>query len=1545
MTRLEGFRILGVLCGLATAACGCGPVTCPAGMYGGAEVLVYCHGHVQAPESLTLVNATANATVSSFNELACALEHAARVVGQDMAVFVESSVVTFPRAIQVQGAHVAVLGRALDSGATPQLRGSGTSRLFWVNASVIELHGLQLSGGLHSESGGAMEIVSSDVVLKGTRFENNTVQASSALGNKGGAVYFRSSSSAANVMPKLTIQDSNFVGNSISGQGVPVFGGAVGVEVAADTAVSFEALASTFRGNSLSTSGSADSEGGAVGIRSIGSGGGSVLLSEVNFSGNSVSATRASRGGALHVDGDPTRPYNLHVLNVTFSSNTAMFGGAVSIIAGAKCEIQDTQFNSNSATQSGGALFGYQVSPWDMTRVVAHSNQAVKSGGFAKVESGSVVTFIKLDATENEAGEEGGVLAVSGGSSIDVLRSELVGNNASSGSAISVANSEWSCLYSDIAEANNMGSPLVAAVASPSAVDSCKLNSTNMALVSDDVVGLRNSQVQGGVRTSSTQGLLSCADAGGDFAALVGCAPQYCQDAPGSRIGVSCYCDTDLGPQDPTWQGCEEPPKLQVLQRSFKLYADKPDAVEATMFLTNGGDDELAWSVAVKSQEPGHAWKVSPLKGNLSTCDTANFSVSLAAANKAPFTNYELTLELSSNTYPFLVDPTFEPWNGGRKQILTTTRIPRNTTVTVAVDYFLRAEASASHSMVMLVGNMTDSSSRAAILSSLEPSLFFAGDRVEGYVEARDADNLPIIGAGADDFRVRLERANGNLPFFPGDPVICEVFFEAQVSLHKFACDANPYHSGDFQVVVTLAPSNSEVDRRNVQVVCSSGFIVAGNGTCGCSQGNHLDEVRKSCASCPAGRYGDAIATIQQPYPCQDCRLAVPGSFSVESGEMNVSGCVCPPNFFLYDRRMPDDNDDAPPVLRCEDVPDGASAPEYGTQVTDLIIEPGFWRLRDDTAAVLACADPYPCVGSNASDNLCIENAHGPYCSLCDDGYVKGLSGECIECTPGSRGAITFLAVVLCLLVLGGLGVSFKFMTRKQIKSEQLFAKLEAEMYREEDENLSKGKNHRQSMIMATDGRRSTNAALDFLTAYTAHQAMAPASGGGGSGGGNETAQRALHAVRLVAQELQFFGYIGAIFPGPMPQGVRAVLQSLAVLNLDLVAVLPLGCAVDGWNFHDKLLVTTLWPLGLLLICAGLFGIGKCSTGALRVLQATASEVALLFIFCVYTTIANVVFATWQCEEFPDSDMSRLQADYSVDCDSDEHKFYSQYATAMLFAYPLGVPIVFAIVLFLYRDRLTFKHYMRKYNIPEFNEAVHLRDSSAPPSTEVLYLLRNSDPELAPMHFLYFEYTNKCYWFECVECMRKMLMAGILTFIWPGSALQVMTGMFIALVLFGFTAYMKPHVHPSDSVISSVSQFCTFWLLFTLLIQKAATSTPSALLVPMFYCCIFLPICTGCIAIYLDVKDFLKKRRNAAELRRVAPSEEGEAPTEQLEISNTSPGESSLRVLDSSIILQAEAETVNKKPRHPALEGAAPESEDEYNSLSSVENSLSSVEI
>merc|ERR1712196_67758 len=124
-------------------------------------------------------------------------------------------------------------------------------------------------------------------------------------------------------------------------------------------------------------------------------------------------------------------------------------------------------------------------------------------------------------------------------------------------------------------------------------------------------------------------------------------------------------------------------------------------------------------------------------------------------------------------------------------------------------------------------------------------------------------------------------------------------------------------------------------------------------------------------------------------------------------------------------------------------------------------------------------------------------------------------------------------------------------------------------------------------------------------------------------------------------------------------------------------------------------------------------------------------------------------------------------------------------------------------------------------------------------------------------------------------------MAGVLTFIWPGSALQVMTGMFIALVLFGFTAYMKPHVHPMDSVISSVSQFCTFWLLFTLLIQKAAPSTPSALLVPMFYFCIFVPICTGCIAIVLDVKDFLKKRRDAAEVRKQyeAASEEGGAPT------------------------------------------------------------------
>ena len=70
----------------------------------------------------------------------------------------------------------------------------------------------------------------------------------------------------------------------------------------------------------------------------------------------------------------------------------------------------------------------------------------------------------------------------------------------------------------------------------------------------------------------------------------------------------------------------------------------------------------------------------------------------------------------------------------------------------------------------------------------------------------------------------------------------------------------------------------------------------------------------------------------------------------------------------------------------------------------------------------------------------------------------------------------------------------------------------------------------------------------------------------------------------------------------------------LAICNLDIVALVPVKCLVNDFDFHDKLIINTIWPLGFgmwlgLLYAAGLlaFPRGKhCRQAILQVVYLTA---------------------------------------------------------------------------------------------------------------------------------------------------------------------------------------------------------------------------------------------------------------------------------------------------------------------------------------------------
>merc|ERR1711939_400295 len=97
------------------------------------------------------------------------------------------------------------------------------------------------------------------------------------------------------------------------------------------------------------------------------------------------------------------------------------------------------------------------------------------------------------------------------------------------------------------------------------------------------------------------------------------------------------------------------------------------------------------------------------------------------------------------------------------------------------------------------------------------------------------------------------------------------------------------------------------------------------------------------------------------------------------------------------------------------------------------------------------------------------------------------------------------------------------------------------------------------------------------------------------------------------------------------------------------------------------------------------------------------------------------------------------------------------YGILVLFIFPIGVPASYTTLMLRQHDKMTYQAYIEEKK--EMTE-------------EEAYVMRSNDPDTRAFGFLFSQYNNKCYWFEAVECLRKMLLCGIVVFIAPNSPTQ-----------------------------------------------------------------------------------------------------------------------------------------------------------------------------
>ena len=239
----------------------------------------------------------------------------------------------------------------------------------------------------------------------------------------------------------------------------------------------------------------------------------------------------------------------------------------------------------------------------------------------------------------------------------------------------------------------------------------------------------------------------------------------------------------------------------------------------------------------------------------------------------------------------------------------------------------------------------------------------------------------------------------------------------------------------------------------------------------------------------------------------------------------------------------------------------------------------------------------------------------------------------------------------------------------------------------------------------------------------------------------------------------QFTEIAGAVYPDEY----EAFLAYMAFVNVDVSLILSRACIITP-DFYDRLIVATTGPLVVLLGCAGTFFAAKRKNRNFSVvnhiLKKNYLSVVIFIVFFVYSSVSFTILQTFVCDSLDDG-KAYLRADYSITCYTDTYTAYQTYASFMVFVYPIGIPAFFAWM--LVRNR-------RELEKPE----------------------RETVSDLQSFRSLWVAYRPSCYYYEIVECGRRIVLTGAAVFVISDSAEQIAFVLLLAVVFMFISESISP---------------------------------------------------------------------------------------------------------------------------------------------------------
>lgn len=262
------------------------------------------------------------------------------------------------------------------------------------------------------------------------------------------------------------------------------------------------------------------------------------------------------------------------------------------------------------------------------------------------------------------------------------------------------------------------------------------------------------------------------------------------------------------------------------------------------------------------------------------------------------------------------------------------------------------------------------------------------------------------------------------------------------------------------------------------------------------------------------------------------------------------------------------------------------------------------------------------------------------------------------------------------------------------------------------------------------------------------------------------------------------------------PDVYQRFLDVVNILNFDMLWIPSAGCVVDV-GFHGRLVVSTGGPLFALVLLAVTYTIAKRrnsgSEAALQRVYHKHVSMVLLISFLVYSSVSALVFETFACDGLDDGE-EYLRADYRIKCNSSKHKAFEFFAGIMIFVYPIGIPAFYAYL--LYKNRRVLA-----------NETA-----------------RETSVQVQPISDLWAPYKPTLFYYELVECLRRISLTGVVVFIYPNTAAQVSVTLVMAFAFVVVSLCLAPFASKLDARIYVTGHVVVFMSMYVALLSKVDIS-------------------------------------------------------------------------------------------------------------------------